>query len=77
MCALRRHTYRLAQLERDRDSLLETYAGLMPEALDELRPDERHRVYRMISMKAHIGADGSLELSGDVMSFSNLGILSA
>ena len=75
--ALRHHTDRLAQLERDRDSLLETYAGLVPEAIDELRPDERHRVYRMISIKAHMGADGSLKLSGDVMSFYNLGILSA
>ena len=70
--ALRHRTDRLAQLERDRDNLLEAYAGLVPEAIDELRSEERHRVYRMISMKAHISAEGSLELSGDVICFSNV-----
>jgi len=75
--ALRHRTDRLAQLERDRDDLLEAYAGLVPEAIDELRSEERHRVYRMISMKAHIGAEGSLELSGDVICFSNVLISSA
>jgi hypothetical protein len=31
----------------------------------------------MISMKAHISAEGSLELSGDVIRFSNVLISSA
>ncbi len=57
--------------------MLGAYAGLVPEAIDALRSEERHRVYRMISMKAHIGADGSLELSGDVICFSNMVISSA
>ena len=71
---LRHCTDRLAQLERDRHSLLEAYAGLAPEAIGALEADERHRVYQMLRMKAHVGADGSLEPSGDVMSFSSLGI---
>jgi hypothetical protein len=49
----------LAQLERDRDSLLENYAGLLPEAIDALGSEERHRVYRMIGMEAHLAPDGS------------------
>jgi hypothetical protein len=49
----------------------------MPEAIDALGSEERHRVYRMMSMKAFLGADGSFELSGDVMSFANLEISSA
>jgi DNA repair exonuclease SbcCD ATPase subunit len=75
--ALKHRTDRLARLKRDRDSLLEAYADAVPEAVDALASEERHRVYRMIGMKARIAIDGSLELSGDVMSFSNLGILSA
>jgi hypothetical protein len=59
-------------LERGRASLLETYAGLMPEAIDALRSEERYRVYKIIGMKAYLEADNLLELSGDVMSFSNL-----
>jgi len=57
--------------------LLESYDGLMPEAIDALGSEERHRVYRMIGMKAYLEADGSFELSGDVISFSNLEISSA
>jgi site-specific DNA recombinase len=75
--ALQRRTEHLAQLERDRDSLLESYADLMPEAIDALGPDERRRVYKMIGLEAHLASDGSFELSGDVMSFSKLGISSS
>ena len=75
--ALQRRTEHLAQLERDRDGLLESYADLMPEAIDALEPDERRRVYRMIRLEYHLGPDGSGELSGDVMCFSNLEISSS
>jgi site-specific DNA recombinase len=75
--ALRHRTEHLAQLERDRDSLLEHYAGLLPEAIDALEPDERQHVYRMIRLEAHVAPDGSLEISGDVVSFSKLEISSA
>ena len=51
--------------------------GLMPEAIDALGSEERHRVYRMIGMEVHLASDGSFELSGEVMSFSKLGISSA
>jgi len=69
-------TEHLAQLERDRDSVLESYTGLMPGAIDALRSEERHRVYRMIGMEVHLASDGSFELSGDVMSFFKLRISS-
>src|SRR5215211_566351 len=75
--ALEHRTEHLAQLERDRDNLLENYAGLLPEAIDALGSEERHRVYRMIGMEAHLAADCSLEISGDVMNFSKLEISSS
>ena len=75
--ALQRRAEHLAQLERDRDSLLESYTGLLPEAIDALGSEERHRVYRMIGMEVHLAPDGSFELSGDVVSFSKLGLSSA
>ena len=74
--ALRHHTERLERLERDRDNVLESYVGLLPEAIDVLGSEERHQVYRMIGMRAYLTADGSFELSGDVMSFSSLEISS-
>jgi hypothetical protein len=64
-------------LERDRDSLLESYPNLMPEAIGALGSEARHRAYRMIGMKAYLEAEGSLELSGAVRSFSSSEISSA
>ena len=71
---LQRRTEHLARLERDRDGLLETYAELVPEAIDALGPEDRRQAYRMIGLEARLAPDGSLEISGDVMSFSNLEI---
>ena len=75
--ALQHRAEHLAQLERDRARLLESYAGLVPEAIDALRSEERHRAYRIIGLEVHLAPDGSLKLSGDVVSFSKMGILSA
>ena len=75
--ALQHRTDRLAQLKHDRDSLLESYAGLMPKAIDALGSEERHRVYRMIGMEVYLAPDGSFELSGDVMDFSKIGTSSS
>jgi hypothetical protein len=33
-----------------------------------------HRVYKMMGLKALLGADGALELSGDVIAFPKNGI---
>jgi hypothetical protein len=74
---LQHRAERLAQLERYRDNLLESYAGILPEAIDALESEERHRVFRMIGMEAYLAPDGSFELSGDVMVFSKAGISSA
>jgi hypothetical protein len=75
--ALQHRAEHLAQLERDRDSLLESYAGLVPEAIDALVSEERYRAYRIIGLEVHLAPDGSLELSGDVVSFSRMEISSA
>ena len=74
---MHRRTEHLAQLERDRDGLLESYADLVPEAIDALGSAECHRAYRIIGLEVHLASNGSFELSGDVMSFSKLEISSA
>ncbi len=37
---------------------------MTPEALDSLTPEERHRVYGMLGLKATTTMDGTLEVSG-------------
>ena len=48
----------------------------MPDALDGLDAAERHRVYGLLRVEALIGADGSLEVSGDVISVCEMEISS-
>jgi site-specific DNA recombinase len=52
------------RLEKDRDALLESLAGMAPEALDDLAPEERHRIYRMMKLKAIALLDGGVEVNG-------------
>jgi len=37
---------------------------MVPEALDDLTPEERHGVYKMMRLKVLISTDGSLEITG-------------
>lgn len=45
--ALEGRRERLAELELDRDTLLERYAGLVPRPLDTLDAEQRHQLYKM------------------------------
>ena len=55
---------RLQDLERDKTTLLEHYAGMVPRELDDLSPEERHRVYNMLGLKVIVQPSGVLEVSG-------------
>ena len=64
LAALREREERLRALERDRNALLDSYAKLVPEALDALEAEERHRVYKMLCLSTLALSDGTLEVSG-------------
>jgi site-specific DNA recombinase len=55
---------RLEDLERDKETLLEDYASMVPEALDELTGEERHRIYRMLRLQVHATPEGDLDVRG-------------
>ena len=56
---------RLEALERDREALLKHYAGEIPTALDNISPEERHRIYRMLRLKVTTKPPGEgLEVTG-------------
>jgi hypothetical protein len=54
----------LQQLERDRDSLIEHYANMAPEALDSLTPEGRHQLYKILRLRVTAAADRSLLAEG-------------
>ncbi len=46
-------------LERDSDALLRSYAGAVVEVLDDLAPEERHRVYKLLRLGVRPAPTGS------------------
>jgi hypothetical protein len=61
---LRSRRERIEQLEHDADTLLEHYAGMVPEALDDLISEERHRIYKMLRLRVVVPAAGPTEVTG-------------
>ena len=70
---LRHHEEEIARLERDRDAILETYAGASEEALDSLTPEQRHNLYRSFRIEVLAHADGTTELLlGHLLSYEEV-----
>ena len=62
--ALASRSERVAAIERDAEAVLRDYAGLMPEALATMAPEDRHSVYKMLRLKVLVYPDGTGELRG-------------
>ncbi len=60
--ALRSYEEEIARTERDRDAVLESYAGASFEALDSLPPEQRHNLYRSFRLEVLAHPDGTTEL---------------
>jgi hypothetical protein len=61
---LRRKKERVERLEQDKETLLESYAKMAPEALECLSAEEHHRLYRMLRLRVVANPDRSLEVTG-------------
>jgi hypothetical protein len=61
---LRGRLERVEELERNRDSFLDSYVGLIPQKLWELEPEDRQRIYSMLRLRLVMGPDGSIEATG-------------
>jgi IMP cyclohydrolase len=44
----------------------EIYAGIVPHALDNLTPEERYQIYRMLRLNVVVGPDGRVEVTGAI-----------
>ncbi len=64
LAALNARRESIEDLERDAAILLEHYASMIPGGLDNLTPEERHQVYKMLRLNAIIYADGRIEIVG-------------
>src|ERR671921_1470321 len=59
---IRNRTTSLERLEQDRDALLSYYSQIAVEHLDNLEPEKRNRVYKMLDLKVLAHEDGNLEV---------------
>jgi site-specific DNA recombinase len=54
----------LRRLEHDRDALMESYAGMVGGALEDLVPEERHQIYKLLRLGVRFRPDWPLEITG-------------
>jgi site-specific DNA recombinase len=54
----------LKRLKHDRDALMESYAGMVRESLENLAPEERHRIYKLLRLGVRFRPDWPLEITG-------------
>ena len=54
----------LQRLEHDRDAPMESYAGIVGETLEDLAPEERHRIYKLPRLGVRFPPDWPLEITG-------------
>jgi rhodanese-related sulfurtransferase len=60
-------------LERDRDIIVECYAGASSVALDSLTPELHHNLYKSIRIEVFAHADGTTEIVlGDLLSYEEV-----
>ena len=52
------------RLEHDRDALMVSYAGMVSETLEDLAPEERHRIYKLLRLGVRYQPDWPLEITG-------------
>ena len=55
---------RVEELESNGNTLLNTYAELMPEGLEELGPKQRRQVYALLRIELTMRRGGDLEIAG-------------
>ncbi len=63
LAALKDQGERIEAMERDKEAVLTHYAALSPVMLDELGPEERHRLYRILKLKVTLRPDAPPEAS--------------
>ena len=54
----------LRRLAHDRDALMESYASMVSETLEDLAPEERHRIYKLLRLGVRYRPDWPLEITG-------------
>jgi hypothetical protein len=69
LAALKVREERVEELKNDRDALLESWVGIVPEALEDLTGEERNNIYRMLRLEV-MPVDDGYSVTGALKEFS-------
>jgi hypothetical protein len=61
LSAIESRKERISQLEGDKAELLESFSAMIPERVDAIKCEKRHRIYKRLRLKVAVGAGGQLE----------------
>ena len=61
---------RLDEMRHNKDALLTNLVEITPRLIDELCPEEKHRIYRMRGLRVTAAGNGYLEVAGDLAGLS-------
>ena len=64
LAALKDSQTRVKELESDRDALLESISGQLPEELDRITGEDRNAIYRMLQVEITPTPEGFYEVTG-------------
>ena len=73
LAILKDHREHIAELERDKEAVLEHYAAIAPEALDLLASEERQHLYKLLQLKAAQHPDGRMEVEVSGVAYMDVG----
>ena len=68
--SLRNKEERLDEMRRNKDALLTNLVEMTPCLIEELSPEEKHRIYGMLGLRVTSTENGSLEVAGDLVALS-------
>jgi site-specific DNA recombinase len=58
---------RIAQLKEDKARLLDSFAGIMPEAAEKVTGEKRQQIYNLLRLRVTVEVGGDVEVSGAIV----------
>jgi hypothetical protein len=55
---------RLRALEADADAVVSQYSAMVPQSLEDMAPEERHRLYPLLHLEVRVNPDGRMDVEG-------------
>ena len=55
---------RLRAVEADAEAVVSLYSAIVPQSLEDMAPEERHRLYRLLHLEVRVNPDGRMDVEG-------------